>query len=108
MIQTVCGVASQVDSEAMAFPHRRLPYAPVIVAQWLDAADTERNVRWTRDFWKALQPFAGGVYVNDLSYDDDNRIRGAFGQNYERLSALKKKYDPENFFRLNPNVKPAG
>jgi FAD/FMN-containing dehydrogenase len=108
MIQTVCGVASRVDSEAMAFPHRRLAYAPVIVAQWLGAADTERNVRWARDFWKALQPFAGGVYVNDLSYDDENRIRSAFGQNYERLAALKKKYDPENFFRLNPNVKPAG
>jgi FAD/FMN-containing dehydrogenase len=109
MIQTVCGAARRADSDATAFAHRRLPYAPVIVTQWLDAADTEKNVRWTRDFWRALQPFAGtGVYVNDLSHDDEERVRIAFGANYERLAALKKKYDPDNFFRLNPNIKPAG
>ena len=50
---------------------------------------------------------AGGAYANDLSYDDTDRVRGAYGANYERLSALKKKYDPDNLFRLNPNVKPA-
>jgi hypothetical protein len=61
-----------------------------------------------RDFWKALQPFAAGVYVNDLSHDDEDRIRSAYGVNYGRLAALKKKYDPDNFFRLNPNIKPAG
>jgi len=56
-----------------------------------------------------LQPFAGGggVYVNDLSHDDGDRVRIAYGANYERLAALKKKYDPDNFFRLNPNIKPA-
>jgi hypothetical protein len=109
MIQAVCGFASRVDPGATAFGHRQLPYAPVIVSQWLDATDTEKNVRWTRDFWKALQPFSSGVYVNDLSYDDgQGRVRDAFGQNYKRLAALKKKYDPNNFFRLNPNIKPAG
>ena len=57
-----------------------------------------------------MQPFAGGggVYVNDLSHDDGDRVRIAYGANYERLAALKKKYDPDNFFRLNPNIKPAG
>jgi FAD/FMN-containing dehydrogenase len=109
LIQTVFGAASRVDSEATAFAHRKLPYAPVIVSQWLDAADSETNVAWARDFWKALQPFAGaGAYVNDLGQDDEDRIRIAYGTNYERLAALKKKYDPDNFFRLNPNIKPAG
>jgi FAD/FMN-containing dehydrogenase len=109
LIQTVFGAASRVDSEATAFAHRKLPYAPVIVSQWLDAADSETNVGWARDFWKALQPFAGaGAYVNDLGQDDEDRIRIAYGTNYERLAALKKKYDPDNFFRLNPNIKPAG
>ncbi len=109
LVQTVCGAASRVPSEAMALPHRTFPYAPVIVSQWLDAAESEKNIGWARDFWRALQPFAGGgVYVNDLSHEDEDRIRIAYGANYERLAALKKKYDSDNFFRLNPNIKPAG
>jgi FAD/FMN-containing dehydrogenase len=107
LFQTVCGAASRVASDAMAFRHRAFPYAPLIVSQWLDAADSEQNVGWARDFWGALQPFAGGgVYVNDLDHDDDDRVRAAYGANYERLGALKKKYDPDNFFRFNPNIKP--
>ena len=107
LIQTVCGAASRVDAAVTAFAHRRFPYAPVIVSQWLDVADSEGNIRWARDFWRALQPFAGsGVYVNDLGPDDEDRVRIAYGANYERLAALKKKYDPNNFFRLNPNIKP--
>jgi FAD/FMN-containing dehydrogenase len=109
LIQTVCGVASRVDPAATAFAHRSFPYAPVIVSQWLNPADSEEHVGWARDFWRALQPFAGsGVYVNDLSHDDEGRVRIAYGANYDRLAALKKKYDPDNFFRLNPNIKPGG
>jgi hypothetical protein len=108
LIQTACGAASRVASDAMAFPHRRFPYAPVIVSQWLDAADSAKNVGWARDFGTALRSFAGGgVYVNDLSHDDEDRVRIAYGANYERLAGLKKKYDPDNFFRLNPNIQPA-
>jgi hypothetical protein len=107
LVQTVCGAASRVASDAMAFRHRAFPYAPLIVSQWLDRADSEKNVGWARDFWRALQPFAGGgVYVNDLDHDDEDRVRTAYGANYERLAALKKKYDPDNFFRLNPNIRP--
>ena len=109
LVQTACGAASRVASDATAFAHRTLPYAPVIVSQWLDAADSERNVGWARDFWKALHSFAGGgVYVNDLSHDDEDRVRIGYGANYERLAALKKKYDPDNVFHLNPNIRPAG
>jgi hypothetical protein len=108
LIQTVCGAASRVDPQATAFANRKFPYAPVIVSQWLDPAESEVNVRWARDFWKALQPFAGGaVYVNDLSHDDEDRIRSGYGASYGRLAALKTKYDPDNFFRLNPNITPA-
>jgi hypothetical protein len=108
LIQTVCGAASRVASDAMAFPHRRFPYAPIIVSQWLDPADSEKNVGWARDLWKALQPFAGGgAYVNDLGHDDEDRVRVAYGRNYQRLAVLKKRYDPENLFRLNPNIEPA-
>jgi FAD/FMN-containing dehydrogenase len=109
LIQTVRGAAGRIDPGATAFAFRRFPYAPVIVSQWLDAADSEKNVAWARDFWKALRGFAGdGVYVNDLGPDDEDRVRLAYGPNYERLAALKKKYDPDNLFRLNPNITPQG
>jgi hypothetical protein len=108
LIQTVGGAASRVDPQAMAFANRKFPYAPVIISQWLEPAESEVNVRWARDFWKALQPFSGGaVYVNDLSHDDEDRICSGYGANYGRLTALKKKYDPDNLFRLNPNITPA-
>jgi hypothetical protein len=107
LLQTVRGAAARVPADATAFPHRNLPYAPVIVSQWLEAADTDKNVAWARDFGKALQKFAGGAYVNDLSHDDGDRVRSAYGANYERLAALKKKYDPDNSFQLNPNIRPA-
>jgi FAD/FMN-containing dehydrogenase len=107
LIQTLLGAASRVDSAATAFAHRGFPYAPVIVSQWTQAADSDNNVRWAREFWRALQPFAGGgVYVNDLGPGEDDRVRTAYGANYARLAALKGKYDPDNFFRLNPNIKP--
>jgi hypothetical protein len=108
LVQTVCGAASRVPTDAMAFRHRAFPYAPVIVSQWLDAADTGMNVSWARDCWEALHPFAaGGVYVNDLGENDDDRVPVAYGANYQRLAELKKKYDPDNLFHLNPNIKPA-
>jgi hypothetical protein len=108
LVQTVCGAASRVAPDAMAFRHRAFPYAPIIVSQWRDAANSSVNIGWARDFGNALHRFAGGgVYVNDLAEDDgDDRVRTAYGVNYERLATLKKKYDPDNVFRLNPNVKP--
>jgi FAD/FMN-containing dehydrogenase len=107
VIQTVFGAASRVALDATAFRPRAFPYAPIIVSQWLDPAQTAENVAWARDCWGALQPFAGGVYVNDLGENDEDRVPAAYGANYQRLAALKKKYDPDNFFRLNPNIKPA-
>jgi FAD/FMN-containing dehydrogenase len=110
LVQTTCGAASRVAPDAMAFAHRRFPYAPVIVSQWLEAADSDKNIAWARDFWTSLHAHAGGggVYVNDLGHDDADRVRLGYGANYERLATLKKTYDPDNFFRLNPNIKPGG
>jgi hypothetical protein len=108
VVQTIRGAAARVSPDATAFAHRGLPYAPVIVSQWRDTAETEKNIAWARDFARALQAFAGaGVYVNDLGQDDVDRVRAAYGPNYPRLAALKKAYDPENLFRLNANIAPA-
>ena len=65
-------------------------------------------MRWGRAFWTALRPFStGGVYVNNLGDEGEDRVRSAFGGNYDRLVALKNKYDPTNLFRLNQNIRPA-
>jgi len=67
--------------------------------------DRERN--WSRSFWEALAPYHQSVYVNFLMDEGEDRIRQAYGAaKYERLKALKKKYDPDNFFRLNQNIPP--
>jgi FAD/FMN-containing dehydrogenase len=109
LVQTTLGAAARIAPDATAFAHRRLPYAPVIVSAWLDPTESAKNIAWARECWTALHAHAGGgVYVNDLGPDDEDRIRAGYGANYERLAALKKKYDPANFFRLNPNIKPAG
>jgi FAD/FMN-containing dehydrogenase len=99
---------SRVPEDATAFGHRNWPYNLVVTTMWTDAADTDANIRWTRDFWTAMQPFlADAVYVNYLGEVNDEGVRAAYGKKYERLAALKAKYDPTNFFRMNQNIKPS-
>ncbi len=102
------GAISRVSEDEMAFSHRDAPFALNLVSMWADPAENERHIRWTRDSWAAIRPFsAGGVYVNFLGEEGEDRIRAAYGPaKYERLVALKDKYDPTNFFRLNQNIRP--
>jgi FAD/FMN-containing dehydrogenase len=102
------GAYRRVGKTEMAYYHRDLRHDIVIAANWTDPADTERNVRWTRELYEVLQRhLPHGVYVNDLDRDEgDERVRHAYGENYERLVTLKKKYDPTNFFCVNQNIKP--
>jgi FAD/FMN-containing dehydrogenase len=74
----------------------------------VDPQDAEANVRWTQEFYDAVQPFLEtSVYVNNLGDEGGHRVRAAYGSNYARLLAIKKKYDPSNVFRLNQNIDPA-
>jgi len=108
-LQQMHGVASRVDQAATAFPHRGEQFDFLILSNWDDPTDAERNIEWTRAFFQAMQPFLErGVYVNDLGDEGDDRVRAAYGVNYERLAAVKKKYDPTNFFHSNHNIQPAG
>jgi FAD/FMN-containing dehydrogenase len=100
------GAAARVETSATAFGNRKDQWDSDIISQWLDASDDEKNISWTRSFWKEIEPLTNGVYVNHLGSDDDPRIANAYGENFERLKAIKKKYDPDNFFRLNNNIKP--
>jgi FAD/FMN-containing dehydrogenase len=108
-LQQVHGAAARVDPTATAFPHRGgNMYDFLILSQWEDPAESEANIGWTRALFEAMQPFLErGVYVNDLGEEDEDRVRAAYGVNYERLAALKQRYDPTNLFRVNQNVRPS-
>jgi FAD/FMN-containing dehydrogenase len=101
------GAASRVPPDATAFPHRR-GYHVGIYSLWNDATRNAPNINWVRETWSAMQPFASGaVYVNELGEDDgDDRVRVAYGLNYDRLQRIKAKYDPQNVFCLNANIAP--
>jgi FAD/FMN-containing dehydrogenase len=94
-----------------AYAHRDALYILVLTSQWRDPAESEHHVRWTRELWQALQPYAiDGVYLNHIGREEDDgadQVRAAYGTNYQRLAELKQKYDPTNLFRHNQNIKPA-
>jgi FAD/FMN-containing dehydrogenase len=106
LIQHVHGEASRVGPTETAFALREQSYVVSVLAAW-DGGEAARHVAWTRACWRALSPFAsGGVYVNFLGNEGEERVRAAYGVNYERLVALKNKYDPTNFFSRNQNIRP--
>jgi hypothetical protein len=103
------GEIQRVPKEAMAFDHRAVNFELSIAAHWTDPAGDDANIRWARDVWTAAQPFVlPSVYTNHMTTDEsEDRIRAAYGAGkYEKLAALKAKYDPTNFFRSNHNVAP--
>jgi FAD/FMN-containing dehydrogenase len=102
------GAASRVDRDATAFGLRSDQWDYDVISQWTDPAESAQHIRWTRDFWTAVEPFASGeVYVNHLDAEEGGRIRAAYHHNFDRLVALKNKYDPTNLFRLNQNIRPS-
>lgn len=103
------GAASRVPAEATAFGDRSAPFWLVFNTTWADPAETETNINWTREFWRTMQPHAReGIYMNfpGLNEEGDQMVQASHGANYERLVAIKNKYDPTNLFRLNQNIKP--
>lgn len=102
------GAISRVGEDETAYAYRNAPFLLNINAMWSDPTEKDKHIGWARDFWTAMQPFsAGGVYVNFLSEEGEDRVKAAYSpKTYERLVALKNKYDPTNFFRLNQNIKP--
>ena len=100
------GATSRVAEDATAYSHRSAEYALNCNASWVDG-EPERHILWARDFSSAMQPFSSGVYVNFLGDEGEERARAAYGgEKYDRLVALKNRYDHTNFFRVNQNIKP--
>lgn len=101
------GAATRVGVADTAFPHRQLPFNFTVWSSWERPSDSEENIGWTRECWSAMKPFLiSSAYGNYVSDEGDAIAREAYGSNYDRLAALKKKYDPTNFFRMNHNIKP--
>ena len=103
----VDGACTRKEPSATAFSLREPVWDFDVIAQWTNRAEADRHVAWARRFWSAVEPFSRGVYVNHLDADDpSSRVRAAYGENYARLAALKAKWDPTNFFRMNNNIVP--
>jgi hypothetical protein len=107
-LQRMDGVASRVAPSATAFAHRAAQYDFLILSQWSDPSENDRNVRWTKAVFDAMRPhLEESVYVNNLGDEGQGRVQAAYGPNYPRLATVKKTYDPDNLFRANQNIDPS-
>jgi FAD/FMN-containing dehydrogenase len=102
------GAVQRVGATDTAFANRNVKFAPVIAAFWEDPADNAANIAWVREYAQALRPYsAPGGYINFMDGDDLPRVAENYGPNYKRLSEVKAKYDPQNLFHINQNIRPA-
>ena len=102
------GAAHRVGKNETAFSYRDANWAEVIVGVDPDPANSGKVTQWCKDYFDALHPYsAGGAYVNFLMEEGQERVQASFRDNYARLSTVKRKYDPANFFRVNQNIRPA-
>ncbi len=102
------GKVHRVSESETAFSYRDAVWSEVIVGVDSDPANREKIIQWARAYYDALHPFgAGGAYVNFMMEEGEDRVRATYRGHYARLAAIKAKYDPENFFRVNQNVRPA-
>jgi len=103
----VDGAAHEVGKDETAWSKRDARWSMVIVGVDPDPGKTEIIKTWARDYWEALHPHTlGGSYINFMMEEGEERVKASYGDNYERLRKVKAKYDPENFFHVNQNIKP--
>jgi len=104
----VNGAVHKAGSKDTAWRQRDVNWSGVIVGADPDPRNRDLITNWSRDYWQALHPFgAGGAYVNFMMEEGEDRVRAAYGENLGRLSAIKRRYDPSNFFNANQNIRPA-
>jgi hypothetical protein len=103
------GEIQRRPKDSMAFEHRDANFEMSIIAHWTDKDADAQNIRWARDVWSAAQPYVSpAVYTNHMTADEPaDRVRAGYGaEKFEKLAALKAKWDPDNFFRSNHNIPP--
>lgn len=108
LLEHVHGAATRVAVGDTAFPHRSDGCNLLVLCEWMEPAHTDRCIAWARETYAAMTPhFASGRYVNYLGDDEGgDPVAAAYGPNYRRLQEIKARYDPENFFHLNQNIRP--
>ena len=105
----ISGAASRVGKEETPWAYRDAKYAGVIVGVDPDAKNAEKITNWCKSYWEALHPYSsGGAYSNFMMDEGQERVMASYRHNYKRLSEIKKKHDPTNFFSVNQNIKPSG
>jgi hypothetical protein len=103
------GTASKVNKKDTAWNYRDAKWSMVMVGVDPDPANREKITSWAKQYWEALHPYsAGGVYLNFIGDEGEERVKASYGDNYSRLVAIKDKFDPNNLFRVNQNIKPSG
>jgi FAD/FMN-containing dehydrogenase len=102
------GEINRIDENSSAAEYRDAVFIMNINTCWEKPEESEKHIKWTKDFWNSMLAFSsGGVYVNFISQDEgEERAKAAYKANYKKLAQLKNKYDPSNFFRINQNIKP--
>ncbi len=107
-IYPINGAAGRVNKNATAWAYRDANFAQVIVGVDPDPANNARMTAWAKDYWQAVHPYsAGGAYLNMIMDEGEERVKASYGANYARLAQIKAKYDPQNLFHINQNIKPA-
>jgi FAD/FMN-containing dehydrogenase len=102
------GATKRPALDSAAYAQRDAEFVMNFHGRWEDPVDDERCIGWARNFFNATTPFAsGGVYVNFMTAEETDRVRSAYGPNYDRLVQVKRKYDQNNLFRMNQNIEPA-
>jgi FAD/FMN-containing dehydrogenase len=106
-IGLIAGAPNRIATDAMAYGHRDARFVLNVHGRWNEATDDQKCIGWARDFFKASAPYASaGAYVNFMTEEEGDRVGAAYGSNYERLVQVKRRYDPENVFHFNQNIKP--
>jgi RimJ/RimL family protein N-acetyltransferase len=101
------GAAARVADDATAFAYRDGGWAGVIVGVDPDPSNAELITDWAKQYWQALHPTsAGGAYINFMMEEGQDRVRASYLGNYDRLSRVKARYDPQNLFHINQNIPP--
>ncbi|HZW02535.1 MAG TPA: FAD-binding oxidoreductase [Anaerolineaceae bacterium] len=107
-LRVLGGAVARVPANATAYPHRQAPIMANVAAFFTGPEDRPRRVEWVTNFARDLYQGNGGMYVNFLGEGDESQVRGAYpGDTWDRLAAVKLRYDPDNLFHLNQNVPPA-
>ncbi|MDX1619045.1 MAG: BBE domain-containing protein, partial [Balneolaceae bacterium] len=102
------GAVHDLDSDETAWAYRDATWSMVIAGVDPDPSNNDKITNWAKSYWEALHAHSeAGAYINFMMEEGEDRVKATYMQNYDRLAEIKAKYDPENFFHVNQNIKPA-